>query len=87
MKGHRDTKSPKQTGLDESTLSTVSADVMQHQYSGGQWDDHKLPVVWLFVVTASVFGFTALQNLIWFTRTMTIMVTGFSPCLPVHFYN
>lgn len=66
---------PKQTGPDESTLSNMSADVMKHQCSGGRWDDHKLPVVWLFVVTVSVFGFTALQNLIWFTRTMTIMVT------------
>lgn len=26
-----------------------------------------LPVVWLFIVAVSAFGFTALQNLIWFT--------------------
>ena len=39
------------------------------------WDDHELPVVWLFVFTEDVFEFSALQILIWLTRTMTITVT------------
>lgn len=74
-------------GVDESVLSAVSADVTKPLCSRGRWDGRTLSVVWLFVVTASVFGFTALQILIWFTRTMTITVTGSSPRLSLCFYN
>lgn len=81
-----------QNKQDESSLSTLSAAVMTGLALGALETSGMIMnclLSRLFVSTERFlfFCFSALQNLICSTRTMAIMVTGFSPCLSLCFYN